>query len=273
VAQPSPPPKASARELRGLEEHVVVSGDTLGKLAQQYDTSIEDLQLRNGVEGTTIYAGQILLVAPHSGSTPRALFGQSVGRPSNGKLVSASRLPNDAAYTIRRPSRAYGTNYTVFHIRRVARLVRQRFPKIHKLAVGDISAQSGGRITMHSSHQSGRDVDLGFYFKRRPPGYPESFVAASERNLSFGATWLMLETLAATADSPSGVERMFISYETQKLLYDLARKNGVSARTLERLFQYPNGRGAATGLIRHEPYHNDHVHVRFKCPDGDAACY
>src|SRR5439155_551897 len=31
-------------------------------------------------------------------------------------------------------------------------------------------------------------------------------------------------------------------------------------------------RGASAGLVRHEPNHANHVHVRFKCARGDSDC-
>jgi LysM repeat protein len=258
---------------RGLEEHAVVSGDTLGKIAKQYDTSVEDLMARNGLDSHLIKAGETLVVLPNSGSGPQAIIGQSVGRPSNGKLVNASVLPKGGAYYIRRPHRAYGTSHTVYHVRRAANAVRRRFPKLHKLAVGDLSVKKGGKITMHNSHQSGRDVDLGFYFKRKPKDYPEQFVVAQASNLEIKATWMLLETLGNTIDAPHGIERMYISYDTQKLIYDLARKAGVAKKKLDAMFQYPGGKDSLSGIVRHEPYHDDHVHVRFKCPQGDSTCY
>ncbi|PIE16038.1 MAG: hypothetical protein CSA66_07845, partial [Proteobacteria bacterium] len=71
----------------------------------------------------------------------------------------------------------------------------------------------------------------------------------------------------------SKVSYMFVDYRVQKKLYDWAKnKKGVSARTLAWLFQYPRGRRAMKGIIRHEPGHLNHYHVRFKCPRGDSEC-
>lgn len=271
------PPAASATPAPaalggGLRRHVVASGDTLYELAKLYDSSVADLRARNGLRGNVIYAGQELLVLPGSGGSGAPIPGQSIGRPQAGRLRNATRLPPGPGYYIRRPQRAFGTNYAVHHIQRAVDRVRRRYPGLHRLAIGDLSAQGGGPITMHASHQSGRDADLGFYFRRRPRGYPEEFVVANRANLHFEATWALLVALAETADAPAGVERIFLSYETQGLLYRLAREKGVPRARLDALFQYPHGRGAARGLVRHEPAHDEHFHVRFKCPPGDRGC-
>jgi murein endopeptidase len=249
--------------------HTVVAGDTLGKIARSYDTSVDDVRLRNRLKGNLIRPGQVLAVAPGTSGRGRPLLGQSVGKAYNGKLVNPSLLPRSRAYFRRRPQRAWGANYVVHQVRKAAELVRRRHPKVHRLSIGDISDRDGGQISEHRSHQSGRDVDVGFYFKRKPKTYPEHFVRATKATLNFDATWLLLKTFAASAESPHGVERIYMSYETQKMIYDLAAAKGVSKKLLGKLFQYPNG----GGLIRHEPGHDAHFHVRFKCPKGDKSCY
>ena len=86
------------------------------------------------------------------------------------------------------------------------------------------------------------------------------------------ATWTLVNAFASTADADNGVDLIFLGYNVQKLLYDYARKHDVSKRKLRKVFQYPHGRGTPTGIVRHEPAHDDHLHVRFKCPKGDRLC-
>src|SRR5690606_38575956 len=129
------------------------------------------------------------------------------------------------------------------------------------------------KISMHASHQSGRDVDLGFYFKSRPKGYPEAFVVATEKNLHFAATWALLTAFTDLAEADAGVEKGFLSYSTQRLLYKLARKRGISKARLGAIFQYPRGRSSSKGIVRHQKGHDEHMHVRFKCPPRDKKCH
>ncbi len=252
--------------------HYVMKGDNLGRIAKRYDTSVKDIRRRNRLKGNLIRPGQKLRVAVGSGGKGRAIAGQSVGSPSHGRLENGMQLPPGRGYYRRRPHRAWGANHTIFHVRRAVAAVRGRFPKIHKVAIGDISRRKGGKVAQHKSHQSGRDVDIGLYFKKRPKGYPRSFVKATGKNLDFKATWTLLKAFADTASSSSGVEKMFLNYELQEVLYKWAEKRGVSKKTLRKMFQYPNGKHAGNGIIRHDPGHDSHVHVRFKCPKGDKDC-
>ena len=256
-----------------LLTHEVDSGDTLYEIAAHYDTSVDDIRQRNQLTGSVIRPGQTLRVAAGKDGQGRPVPGQSVGAASDGKLVGGMQLPEGAGYYRRRPQAAWGTNHAIHHIKRAVSVVRNHFPKVHELAIGDISARAGGPLGEHKSHQSGRDVDMGLYFKKRPSGYPESFVRATADTLDLAATWTLIETLASTARSDAGVEVMFLDYELQQLLYGWAQEQGVSKHRLGEIFQYPRGEASASGLIRHEPGHDTHVHVRFKCPKNDDNCW
>ena len=57
----------------------------------------------------------------------------------------------------------------------------------------------------------------------------------------------------------------------QRWMYEWGLENGRSEKKLRRIFQYPKGKGRT--LIRHEPGHLNHIHVRFRCPASDENCY
>jgi LysM repeat protein len=266
---------AQARVEAGLFllTHEVASGDTLYEIAIRYDTSVDDIRQRNGIDGSRIRPGQTLRLAVGKDGQGRPIPGQSVGSASDGKLVAGMQLPEGKGYHRRRAHSAWGTNHAIHHIRRAISAVRNRVPGVHDVAIGDISSRSGGPLAEHKSHQSGRDADIGLYYRERPAGYPESFIRATAQTLDVKATWTLLEALAATARSDAGVEIMFLDYELQKLVYEWAQQQGVSLHTLGAMFQYPRGESSASGLIRHEPGHDTHVHVRFKCPPNDRDCW
>ncbi len=263
----------------------VANGQSLYQIARKYDCSVADLKKANRLGSSTIHPGQTLKV-PVCGvrqpTRPRparrvavvevAVAGQSVGRPWKGSLRRPTRLPGGRGYLIRRPLRAYGTAAMVATIRDAIARVRDDHPELHTLAIGDLSAIRGGWITEHSSHQSGRDVDIGFYFRQRPAAYPQAFARATPTNLDRAATWDLLVGFARTADDPAGVQAIFLDYQVQGLLYEWAQDRGVDERYLDRLFQYPHGIAGGGGLVRHEPHHDDHMHVRFRCPPRDRAC-
>jgi hypothetical protein len=199
--------------------------------------------------------------------------GQSIGEPWAGRLQHPTQLEPGDGYVIRRPYRAFGTETTVSLIQRAIGETLEAFPDEHVLAIGDISAETGGLITQHRSHQSGRDVDIGLFYLEQPAGYPESFVTATEDNLDCPATFKLLESFLATTDDDGGVLMVFLDFEVQGILYRWALDNGISERRLARIFQYPHGRGSSEGLVRHVPNHDNHMHVRFKCPAEDSACH
>lgn len=265
--------KPNSRAMPGsVMTHTVAAGDSLFKIAQAYGCTVDDIRVRNRLTDDTIYPGVELAIVPGAGRDGRAIPGQCVGKAHAGKLVGGTRLPAGQGYFIRRPDKAWGANHTVHNVRKAIELVRARHGKLHALAIGDLSARAGGKIPEHRSHQSGRDVDVGFFFSKRPRNYPAEFAVATAQNLNYAATFELVATFAAMADADNGVERIFLGYNTQRLLYRWAERNGVPPRELGRMFQYPHGAGAATGIVRHEPNHDDHLHVRFKCPPGDRSC-
>ena len=280
--------------------HVVENGQTLYEIAKRSGCSVKELQDANDLRGSMIFAGQTLVVpdctsgkAGKSKSkrkakeiTERAVNprdydlvpagkvsskkGQSIGQPWNGSLENAVKLPPGKGYFIRHPSRVWGTSHAVAQIQRAIKAVRKRFPRVHQLAIGDISAKDGGQISDHHSHQTGRDVDIGFYFKKRPEGYPEEFVSFDDADLDLAATWALVYAFARTADQDNGVQVIFLGYRVQKKLYTWAKDHGVPESLLDKVFQYPEEGG--TGIVRHEPNHENHIHVRFKCPTRDPHC-
>ncbi len=188
---------------------------------------------------------------------------ESVGKPWSGRLRGGERLPSGEGYNIRRPNRAFGAPHVVEHLRDAIAVVRALYPDVHDLAIGDLSAEHGGKLANHHSHQSGLDVDVGFYYEVVPEGYPDRF-APADRDLDLEATWALLTAFARTSPLPSGVEMIFLDYDVQARLHAWARKRGTPDDQLAALLQYPRGKDALSGLVRHWPNHTDHMHVRFK---------
>jgi Penicillin-insensitive murein endopeptidase len=209
--------------------------------------------------------------AAHAFETPPVIHGQSIGAPWSGHLRDPAELPAGDGYVIRRPWRAFGTRTTVDFVHDVILDIRARFPDVHVLAIGDLSQKDGGAITEHHSHQSGRDADIGLIYKEQPAGFPKNFVTATDDNLDCAATFALLMDFADTAKFDGGAQMIFLDYNVQGMLYRWAKDAGVDDDKLERLFQYPH-RGSTDALVRHIPNHDNHMHVRFKCPSGDDSC-
>lgn len=195
---------------------------------------------------------------------------QSYGAPWNGFLRNSAQLPDGEGYFIRRPQRSFATRATVDFVKSALATVREQFPDSHVLAIGDLSAKSGGPITGHRSHQSGRDVDVGLIYKAKPDGFPNAFAPATDDNLDCEATYALINEFANTSKD-GGVQVIFLDFDVQRMLYDWALAQGEDFSELQKLLQFPN-RGSRAALVQHAPNHHDHLHVRFRCANKEPNC-
>jgi murein endopeptidase len=195
----------------------------------------------------------------------------SIGVPWHGKLQGGQQLPAGEGYVVRRPQRTWGVPHAVAYVQQAIGNVRSEFPALHNVAIGDMSKLGGGKIDDHRSHQSGLDIDIGFYFKTVPDNYPTAF-ASADANLDLEATWALVAAFANQASAADGVRVMFLDHHVAGRLYNFALARGVDQSTLDAMFEYPHGKRAGVGIIRHEPHHADHVHVRYRCATDDSTC-
>ncbi len=266
------------------QHHTVQSGETLAHVAQMYGCSLDEIERANGVTTSLVAQGSVVEIpacsvqsrARRVTTKPRSdmsdedraaaalatIDGAAVVRPS-GKIHNEEALPEGDGYHLRRASRGFGAGHVVEHLQHAIAEVRALYPDVHTLAIGDLSAREGGKLGNHLSHQTGLDVDVGFYFTKVPRGYPESFAAAGDA-LDLEATWALLNAFARTSQLETGVSMIFLDYDVQARLYKWARSRGTPDDELAALFQYPRGRSELAGLVRHWPHHGDHMHVRFK---------
>jgi len=282
-------------------EHVVQRGETLEHVAQQYGCTVEAVLRANRLNTVLVKPGTVVQVpactlktrartrehitgkpvddaararqalAVIDGTTliaasreaPDDDTDEPTGKPWNGKLRVAERLPIGDGYQIRRPNRAFGAPHVVEHLKDAIAIVRALYPDVHTLAIGDLSAEHGGKLANHQSHQTGLDVDLGFFFHAMPVGYPDRFVAATA-DLDLEATWALITAFARTTHLDDGVQMIFLDYDIQARLHAWARKRGTPDDQLASILQYPRGKDSLSGLVRHWPNHADHLHVRFK---------
>ncbi|MEZ4266726.1 MAG: penicillin-insensitive murein endopeptidase [Myxococcota bacterium] len=265
-------PRIPVREQRKFT-YVVQPEDNCGEIAGKFGMKLRDfmeLNPKKTRDGCTKLRARDVVYLYGEGPKERS---KTVGSPQSGRLVNAEQLPPGPGYYRRRPGHAYGTNQTISAMLEAVAAVRMAHRTIHDIAIGDISSKSGGRLRGHKSHQSGRDVDLGFYFKGQPPSGPKAFLSASSHELDYEANWSLINALVGRDASDSRVEYIFVDYRVQKRIYDWAKKKKkASQAVLDRIFQYPNGKYTLQGIIRHEPGHSDHFHVRFRCPRGNASC-
>ena len=272
------------------DQHIVQKGETLEHIARAYGCSVDAIERANKLQTTLVRPGRIIDIpacslrsraqvrttahaTAHDDDDDKAKAALAVidgatwqPRPTaqpSGVTGGFAALAQGDGYELRRPARAYGEPHVIEYLRSTIAVVRALYPDVHTLAIGDISAEHGGKLDNHKSHRTGLDVDVGFYFKKVPDGYPDRFVGA-DKDLDLEATWALLTAFARTADADDGVEMIFLDYAVQKRLYDWAHARGTPDGDLAELFQYPRGKDTLAGLVRHWPNHTDHLHVRFK---------
>lgn len=176
----------------------------------------------------------------------------------------------------------YGVEELVAALGRAASTVRGRAKKI-TLGVADLSPQRGGKSKWHSSHQSGRDVDLIFYSsdeQGKPLAPPENDMIRydgdgkpyirgkgtyndgiwQERRFDTARNWALVEALLA--DPTIRVQWIFVSQPLEDRLVDYAERHKKPRWLVEYaravMYDPPDA-----------PTHSDHFHVRIYCPRDD----
>jgi penicillin-insensitive murein endopeptidase len=184
----------------------------------------------------------------------------SVGAASAGVLVNGVQMPQGEHWSVRDPGHAWGTQETVDALVHCIERVNQRYPGAPPLHIGHLSAKSGGHLSPHKSHQSGRDADIGYYYKSGI----HPFIHATEANLDLPRTWALIKA----AIKETTVEMILVDRSVQRLLADYAAQNGEDASFLDEVFQI-RGKNARA-VIRHIKGHDNHIHFRFHNPVAEA---
>jgi murein endopeptidase len=185
----------------------------------------------------------------------------SIGDPNRGVLRNSVQFPAGPYWRRNDPDRAWGTAETIQFMIHAIERVNEEYPETPVLYLGDLSEEKGGSLKRHKSHQSGRDVDVGYYYS----DYMEWYRRATAKNLDRPRTWLLIRTLLA--DSP--VEYIFMDTSIQKLLRQEALAQGEDPVWLSRVFDGNPGRNDS--IIRHRRGHAGHFHVRFDNPIAEFS--
>jgi penicillin-insensitive murein DD-endopeptidase len=210
----------------------------------------------------------------------------SCGAANRGALAGARPLPDAGfGFVTPEPWRArglrYGTDELVGLIERAAaRVAREHGGAL--LAVADLSAEQGGPVPRHASHQSGRDADLIYYAIDRagdpfqpdehmpmyePDGRalradsPVPAARIAERFFDLRRNWAL--AVALVSDPEVQVTRIFVSTRVRDWLLAYGRAAGASLDDFERV-------QAVLFTARDASSHQDHLHVRIACSAEDV---
>ena len=212
-------------------------------------------------------------------------------------------FPPRCAGTTTADANAWGHPRVVETVLAVARDVRRALPSAARLAVGDLSGREGGKIPHHLSHQNGLDVDVWFGGRALPSpealtappaptarageltrcvyprGYEERDPATTRWRVADAfdpeLVWRMAEGFAARPE----VKIIFVGGLIREALAAWAKDHGVPAkaraRTLGKLYAVfcrpPKGVVMDSYRGNWCP-HDDHLHVRFRCPRDSPTC-
>src|SRR5690606_19863862 len=137
---------------------------------------------------TAASTASLPLVAIQKGSV-------SVGKPNKGKIVNPIALPeNKKLYTVRKPDESFGSTHALYNLQLAIAQWRQATGFTGPLLIGAISKKGGGRLRPHSSHQSGRDVDIRLPLKRSDGS------ADNVNDVDWDATWGLILALVGTGE-------------------------------------------------------------------------
>ena len=231
-----------------------------------------------------------LVALGSSGCVARAYFTDgtsvSMGRADAGILRGGRLLATEGRGYVQprlwvERGRRYGTDELVSAVVRAAGTVEDRYPG-SLLGVGDLSGRGGGRTAMHKSHANGRDADLIFYSvddlgsplppANGMPRYDRHLISHPPRELSDGGevpsrrifdvarNWALVAALVS--DDSIQVEYLFIAEKLRRQLLEHAAILGEPSALIDRAAR-------ALRQPRRALPHDDHLHLRIRCPTSD----
>ncbi len=201
----------------------------------------------------------------------------SVGYPNDGWQLRAKKLRRTRYLRIKPSSKddCYGHPALVLMLHRSAKeLARAAHGSV--MVVGDLSRDTGGPLSGHHSHQSGRDADVAFYMKDKDgkPYIPDHFVkfgsdgkATDGSGLEFDdwRNWLLVQSWVR--DKRAGLSYIFIADWLKRRLIAFAEGRKQFKKYVPEALK-----------VMHQPEdaepHDDHFHVRISCPHRqDDICH
>lgn len=180
---------------------------------------------------------------------PTLLGPVSIGFTNAGRLINGVPFPTGGNWVVVDPEGSFGTQETIDFVLAAMHQVEERFPNTPALRINHLAKKNGGHLRPHRSHQSGRDIDVGFYYPTADP----IRVKARENHIDVARNWAFIRAVITETD----VQFILVDRRVQKVLRAHAESIGENRQWVESLF------GGSEPMIRHARGHRDHFHVRF----------
>jgi penicillin-insensitive murein endopeptidase len=192
---------------------------------------------------------------------------QSIGTYNAGCISGAVSVPaNGTGYQMMRLSRkrSYGHPDLKQFIEKLGQTAATQH--LGSLLIGDLGQPRGGpTLSGHRSHQSGLDVDIWFLLSKQ----------TASRTLAFKEreTWNAPSVLAAQSDA--------IDYRQWTIANEQVLEIAAQMPEVDRIFVNPSvkrelciSNSSHEWLRKIRPWwkHDDHFHVRLKCPKNNKYC-
>lgn len=241
--------------------------DQKSQLSSQDATKVEDKPVAENQSSKTINAN-----IEETADGKLRPYNQAVGYPDDGRLRNATNLKDQQAsqkeqglYVILSSKQRYYATFEMSEfISGLAKFLTNE--ESTRLYVGNISAQKGGHISPHQSHQIGMDADFGYPTVHSRTSFPVVARAGNINKAAYSVERTFESFKFAFKQRHAPVEKIFVD---QLIINDLCHYaksknefNGKDAQIVKTLFQN----------IQHVDGHGNHYHVRLKCTPSQPAC-
>ncbi|MES2644091.1 MAG: penicillin-insensitive murein endopeptidase [Myxococcota bacterium] len=194
----------------------------------------------------------------------------ATGTCSDQYLQDGVQLPDLPLFYVRaQPNGAWGSPAMIDLLVEAGRHMSWLLPQASPFVVGDISSQRGGYLAGHLSHRGGIDADVGIY-KKGGWQHSRGFTLLAPSELDVEATWTLISTMLST----NNVHFILLDRKHIDRLHAYVLSAGLlTDDEAARIFPAEGTRAVweNTGILRHAPHHQDHLHVRVLCADGKRA--
>jgi penicillin-insensitive murein endopeptidase len=210
-----------------------------------------------------------VMTTPALGQEPSPEISLSLGYYSEGKLEKARAFKSDRNNLLLlfpRRERHYANKVLLEMVEQSFRRYRRDNPSTERLQIGEVTAINGGPLSGHNSHQNGLDLDA-IYLRsdlteqeiNDSGSFRESFVEEGRvtENFDIARNWELFKIFVATGT----VNRIFVDMAIKKEMCAYATIMG-EYQTQEE----------ALRVLRPWPRHDDHFHLRLKCPTDSPEC-